>query len=171
MPFFLRETLSQNPEDVVFTEPGVFEHDEMYTVVIKTDNPEPIKRIKVEIAAVLNVDPQLDRFDPHITIGYTDNKKKAESICKQLRSELRNLEMKPRINTSEVSLIMNNFYTTDTIGYKYKINPIELINTLSDILTGEHTVSVVGSRAFGYTETDYDIVVIGDKDVISTTRR
>ena len=99
-------------------------------------------------------------------MGEFDNEKKALSVKNNLEKTMMkdNLVEINLNNVSYMKKVNDQYLIYDNIGIHDKIPVIDLICLIANNIIKEYEYKIVGSRAFGITDTDYDIVLIGNID-------
>jgi len=153
-----------NPSDKIinFDKVEIFNLTNKYAVVLTSSEGYYVENIRTNIGNKLKVNIE---SKPHITLGVFENEKKANSVKNSVELMLEETIIKVDLSViSFMKKIGDQYQIYEYIGKNKKIDPIELVNLFSKNMGDDFNVNIIGSRAYGILDSDYDIVLQGDAD-------
>ena len=157
----VKDTIKEINDSVVFDTVEIFELTNKYAVVLVTSDNEKVNMIRNNLTEKLNLNIT---SNPHITLAIVDNEKKANTIKNQVELLLLNYE-KIVVNLDIITFMKkmgDQYQVYDSIGVNTEINPLDLIKEISLNLIENFNYKIIGSRAYGINDSDYDIVLFGN---------
>lgn len=148
---------------VKFDKLEIFNLEIKFVLVITSSEDYKINNSRSKLENILNIK---QKTKPHITLGEFESEKKVISIKNSIEKyffsngpleiSLNNLSFMKKVN--------DQYIIYDSIGSYQKYNVIELISFFIRSIIKSFEIKIVGSRAFGIENTDYDLVIFGDID-------
>ena len=159
----LKNNLNFKYDKIKFDKLEIFELTLKYVLVLTSSEEFKINETRSELENILNIK---QNTQPHITLGEFDNEKKALSVKNNLEKTMMKYDL-IEVNLNNVSYmkkVNEQYLIYDNTGIHDKIPVIDLICLITNNIIKDYEYKIVGSRAFGITDTDYDIVLIGNMD-------
>lgn len=161
----IKENLNKlmvNDVTLVFDQVEIFTLTQNFALVITSSNPSKFQDIRASMENVIGINIE---STPHITLGTFDSEKQAKSAKTDAQLML-STEGPFEVNLNTMTLmkkIGDQFQAIDYIGSIPKCDPMELVLNIAKNITKENlNIITVGSRAYGITDSDYDLVISGD---------
>ena len=160
-PLIKSKILNLKLEDVriLFNKVEIFDLTKKFAVVLTSDEFYKINSLRKDIENIINI-----RVDsrPHITLGIFDSDKKANTIKSQIENDLPQIEVSIS-NLTFMERRGDQYQVYDHIGLNKKYNVFDLVIGLAKNICNNLKYDIIGSRAYGITDSDYDIVLYGDE--------
>lgn len=162
----IREQIQVRKKQVVFDQAEIFELTHRFAVVLTSSEESSIINLRTTLEKYLNVN--IDSR-PHITLGIVDSLKTAERLKKEIESSIINRQT-IHVSLGGISFLHKcgpQYRVFDHIGSFEKIPCKNLIIDLVENFCFIHKIELVGSRAYGIEDSDYDYILIGNLPVDS----
>ena len=141
---------------IKFNKLEIFNLTNKFALVLTSDDDDIILKMRNKIEKQLNLNIE---SKPHITLGIFDNLKKANTI----KSSIDKLDVSVNLNNvSFMKKLGEQYAMIDFVGENPKVDVIELILLIAKNFGDNFEYQIIGSRAYGIKDSDYDIILIGD---------
>ena len=159
--YFVKDKIKTLDDFIIFNKVEIFNLTNKFAVVLTSDGFKKINIIRRNIENLLNLNIE---SKPHITIGIFETEKKALDMKEKVKSMIEeNEQIKVSLNNITFMKKLGGMYQVyDTIGINHNIEPLDLILQISQNIGNKFESSIIGSRAYGIDDSDYDIVLKGD---------
>lgn len=149
---------------VTFDKVEIFPLTQNFALVITSSNPSELVELRNAMGEL--VDMSL-KSTPHITLGTFDNERQAKAVKKDVEREFESYgNIIVNLNTfTLMAKLVDQFQVYDYIGTEPTIDPIQMVRYLANnIKRDDYYIEIVGSRAYGLDDSDYDLIVGGTTD-------
>lgn len=153
---------NEEPNNIIFDQVTIFELTQNFAVVLTSSIPSSLLKQREEINKKVEMSIE---STPHISLGTFDDEKKAKSVAAEAQIMLKNHGpfQIPLNCHALMKKIGQQFQVYDVIGRPTKIDPLIMTKQLCQIVDPSNLqFELVGSRNYGITSTDYDLVIFGE---------
>jgi tyrosyl-DNA phosphodiesterase 2 len=158
--YSLKDNLILKENKIKFDKIEIFELTLKYVLVLISSEDYKINETRSKLENILNIK---QNTKPHITLGEFDNIKKALTVKNNIEKTLLSESIEINLNNVCYMKKVNDQYIIyDNTCIHDKVNPIELICIITKNIIKDYEYKLVGSRAFGIIDTDYDVILIGN---------
>lgn len=165
----ITQILDENIHEIKFNEVSVLNHGTSCTVVLIPSKEciNKFRTIKEKLDFIIG-HTDSNEYIPHISLGNFKAISSANVTAKKIREELKKNKIEIIIKTNQVSLLMKDQiqygiidrFNYDNVKSKYVLNFVKKI--IESVVGKGSTIYLCGSRAFGYTGSNFDIIVTYD---------
>ncbi len=166
----IRDQIHPRQQKVVFDQVEIFELTQKLAVVLTTSEESSIIDLRANLEKCLNM--KIDSR-PHITLAIVDSSQTALRLKKEIGScilKRHSIE----VSLSSISFLHKcgpQYRVFDHIGSLRKTSVKDLIIDLVENFCFIYQIELVGSRAYGIEDSDYDYILIGNLTIPSFSQQ
>tara|TARA_B100000424_G_scaffold271454_1_gene274222 strand:- start:1199 stop:3784 length:2586 start_codon:yes stop_codon:yes gene_type:complete len=159
----IKDDIKPINEHIIFDKVEIFNLTNKFAVVLTTMEENKINSIRKNLENKLDL--KIDSR-PHITLAIIDDEKKANTIKIQICTNILD-KHKIKVSLKNITFMKkmgDQYQVYENIGKIDNIDPKDLLLSIIDNFAKIDELHLIGSRAYGIQNSDYDFVLFGNID-------